>query len=213
MPTNLDIHVNTSNTDLTRVSIPASYELVDIANDKLIWTAGGLGVTDGDDTPTNTELDDAATIIQTSDVEIARLFLLDFSDVGQELKEINTAGSVVDTQYVINFSFDGPTVTEPTLESYDDNSHSSANLLVLGNGTPADSMIRAVLTTAGLPGINWVGTAIAGSTLPNILQLNAGGGGLVGAEEIYVNLKVVVPASFPSPFSENPVLTVRYTFI
>ena len=129
------------------------------------------------------------------------------------MKEIFLAGSQ-DTINVINFSFDGPTVTEPTLESYDDNTHSSANLLVLGNGTPTDSMIRAVLTDPGVsPGVSWVGIPIAGSSLPNILELNAGGGGLGGATEIYVNLKVVVPASFPTPFSETPVLTVRYTFI
>ena len=74
MATNLDIYVNISATDNSRLTIPASFVLLDIANDKLIWSAGGIGVTDGDNTPTNTELDDAATIIQSSDVEIDKLF-------------------------------------------------------------------------------------------------------------------------------------------
>jgi len=43
--------------------------------------------------------------------------------------------------------------------------------------------------------------------------LNAGGGSLGGATEIYVNLQVLVPGNFPTPFSETPVITVRYTFV
>ena len=61
--------------------------------------------------------------------------------------------------------------------------------------------------------VAWVGTPIAGSILPNILELNGGGGSLGGATEIYVNLKVLIPGNFATPFSETPVLTVRYTFI
>lgn len=212
MPTNLSIHANISAIDNDRITSPANYVLMDLANDKLIWSAGSVAVADGQDTPTNIELDDAATIIQATDVEVDKLFLLDFSDVGVELKEINLAGST-DTRFVINFSFDGPTATEPTLEAYDDNTHTTANLLVLGNGTPANSMIRAVLTTAGLPGAGWLGTPIAGAVLPNILELNGGAGALVGAAEIYVNIKALIPGNFPTPFSETPVLTTRFTFI
>jgi len=212
MPTNLDIYVNVTAVDTSRIADPGNWELMDLVNDKLIWSAGSAAVIDGADTPTNIELDDAATIIQATDVEIDKLFLLDFSDTGVELKEIDLAGST-DTQFVINFSFDGATTTEPTLEAFDDNTHAAANAAVLGAGTPANSMIKAVLTTAGSPGAAWVGTPIAGAVLPNILELNAGGGALGGATEIYANLKVLIPGNFPSPFSETPVLTVRYTFI
>ena len=212
MATNLDVHVNTTAVDSDRVAQPGNYVQMDLANDKLIWSAGSSEVIDGADTPTGGELDDAATVIQATDVEIDKLFLLDFSDSGVELKEIDLAGST-DTQFVINLSFDNATTTEPTLEAFDDNTHSSANNSVLGSGTPADSMLKAVLTTAGSPGAAWVGTPIAGSILPNILELNAGGGSLGGATEIYVNLKVLIPGNFATPFSEAPILTIRYTFI
>lgn len=212
MATNLTVHANITAVDSDRIAQPGNYVQMDLANDKLIWSAGSAAIIDGADTPTNIELDDAATIIQVTDVEIDKLFLLDFSDVGVELKEIDLAGSD-DNQFVINFSFDGPTTTEPTLEGFDDNTHTSANLLVLGNGTPANSMIRAIVTTAGLPGAAWVGTPIAGASAPNVLELNGGGGALGGAAELYVNIKVLIPGNFPSPFSETPNLTIRFTFI
>lgn len=211
MPTNLNVHLNTTVTDTTRLANPGNWVEMDLVNDKLIFSSGSAAVIDGADTPNNTELNEAATIIQLTDTEIDKLFLLDFSDTGQELKELPLAGST-DTQYVINLEFDGPTASEPTFESYDDNSHTTANLNVLGAGTPANSMIKAVLTTGGSPGAAWTGTTIAGSLAPNILELNGGGGALGGATDVYVNIQIVIPASFATPFTETPILTVRYTF-
>jgi hypothetical protein len=220
MPTNLDIYANVTAVDTTRLANPGNWILMDLANDSLVWSAGSAAVIDGADTPLSGELDLAATIIQATDVEIDNLFLLDFSDTGVELKEIDLAGadspSVLnagDNQYVINFAFDAATTSEPTLEAWDDNTHATANADVLGSGTPANSMVRAVLTTAGVPGAAWTGTPIAGAVLPNVLELNAGGGALGGATDIYVNLKVLIPGNHPNPFSETPVITVRYTFI
>lgn len=211
MATNLTVHLNTTAVDADRVAQPGNYVQMDLANDKLIWSAGSAAVIDGGDTPTNSELNDAATIILVTDTEIDKLFLLDFSDVGVELKEIDLAGST-DTQFVVNLSLDGATATEPTLEGYDDNTHTTANAAVLGLGTPADSMIKAVLTTGGSPGAAWTGTTIAGSLAPNILELNGGGGAFGAAAEVYVNLQVLIPGGFPNPFVEAPVLTIRYTF-
>lgn len=212
MATNLDVHVNISGTDTDRVTNPGNYVQVDLANDKLIWSAGSAAVADGQDTPTNAELNAAATVIQPTDVEVDKLFLLDSSDVGVELKDVDLAGST-DTQFVINFSFDNATASEPRLEAWDDDSHTTANNNVLGAGTPADSMIKAVLTTASSPGAGWTGTPIAGGSSPNILELNGGSGAFGAAAEVYVNLQVVVPGSFPSAFAETPVLTVRYTYV
>jgi hypothetical protein len=212
MPTNLNIHVNTTAVDATRLAQPANYVLMDLANDKLIWSAGGTAaVIDGADTPNTAELDEAATIIGSVDTEIDKLFLLDFSDVGLELKLVDLAGSG-DNQHVICLEFDAATASEPRLESFDDNGHVTANLNVLGAGTPADSMVKGVLTTAVTPGLAWVGTPIAGSLAPNVLELNGGGGALLVATDVYVNLKVLIPASFSVPFSESPVITIRYTF-
>ena len=211
MATNLDTHVNISLVDSDRGAAPGNYVQADIANDKFIFSAGSAAVANGQDTPTTNELNAAATIIQPTDVEIDKLFLLDVSDVGVELKEIQLAGSG-DNRYVVNFSFDNATASEPTLEAWDDNTHTTANLDVLGLGTPANSMIKAVLTTGATPGASWSGTAIAGASLPNILQLNGGGGAFGSASEVYVNIQIVVPGAYATPFVNNPVLTIRYTF-
>jgi hypothetical protein len=209
MATNLNVYANITAVDDTRLAQPGNYVQMDLANDKLIWSAGSAAVIDGADTPSNAELDEAATIIQASATEIDKLFLLDFSDTGLELKEIDLAGST-DTQYVICFEFDNATASIPTLEAYDDNTHTTANNNVLGLGTPASSMIKAVLTTSGTPGAAWTGTPIAGAVAPNVLDLS--GAPLAVATDVYINIKVEIPASYATPFIETPVLTVRYTF-
>jgi hypothetical protein len=74
-------------------------------------------------------------------------------------------------------------------------------------------MLKAVLTTAGSPGAGWVGTPIAGGAAPNVLMLNASGGALPGATDVYVNIHWDVPASFLSAFVENPCIAIRYTYV
>ena len=39
MATNLDVHVNVTATDTTRVANPSNWVQMDISNDKLIWSA------------------------------------------------------------------------------------------------------------------------------------------------------------------------------
>jgi len=212
MATNLSIYVNTTAVDDTRIAQPGNFVLVDTAADKLIFSKGGPGVADGDDTPTSPELDGAASIIAATDVQVDKALLLDFSDTGNELKEIDLFGNG-DDQFVFNLSFDNPTAAEPTLEAYDTNAHATADINVLGGGTPANSMLRAVLTTGGSPGASWTGTPISGGSLPNVLELNGGGGAFGAAAEVYINLQIVIPASFGTPFSETPVITTRFTFV
>lgn len=212
MVTNCDVYVNHSTDDNDRVTDPSDFIQMDLANDKLIFSAGSSAVADGQDTPTTAELNAAATIIQSTEVEIAHTFLLDVSDVGQELKELFMANSG-DYQYVFCLAFDGATATEPTLEGWDTDSHLTANLNVLGLGTPANSMIKAVLTTAGSPGAGWTGTPIAGGSAPNIIELNGGSGPLSGATDIYFNLHIDVPALYSSPFVESPVISCRFTYV
>jgi hypothetical protein len=210
--TNVIVHVNHTNTDATRIAQPANFIQMDLANDKLIFSAGSAAVADGQPTPSSAELNEAATIIQAVPVEIAHTFLLDVSDVGAELKEMFMANSG-DHRYVICLAFDGATATEPTLEAWDDDTHVTANLNCLGLGTPADSMLKAVLTTPGSPGAGWVGTPIAGGVAPNVLMLNNSGGALPGATDVYVNIHWDVPGSFLTPFIEAPVISIRYTYV
>jgi hypothetical protein len=212
MVVNVLTFVNHTNTDATRVAQPANFIQMDLANDKLIFSAGSGAVADGQPTPSSAELNEAATIIDTVPVEIAHTFLLDVSDVGAELKEMFMANSG-DHRYVICLAFDGATASEPTLEAWDDDTHITANLNCLGLGTPADSMLKAVLTTAGSPGAGWVGTSIAGGAAPNILLLNGGGGALPGATDVYVNIHWDVPGAFSTPFVENPTISIRFAYV
>jgi hypothetical protein len=212
MVVNCIVHANKSAVDATRVAQPANYIQMDLANDKLIFSAGSAAVADGQPTPSSAELNEAATIIQAIPVEIAHTFLLDVSDVGAELKEMFMANSG-NYRYVICLAFDGATASEPTLEAWDDDTHVTANLNCLGLGTPADSMLKAVLTTGGAPGASWVGTPIAGGAAPNVLLLNGGGGALGGATDVYVNIHWDVPGAFLSAFQESPCISVRFTYV
>lgn len=210
MATNLAIYANSTNTDDTKGNVGIgndAFILIDLANDYLVWSEGSAAVADDQDEPTNDELNEAAMLIEASANEADKLFLYDNSQL--KLKLIDLAGSA-DNRYVFCLAFDGATATEPTLEAWDSDAHTTANYHCLGNGTPANSFISAVLTTGGSPGASWVGTKIAGSTQK--LLLNGGGGALGGATDIYFNIKAVVPASYTQPAAETPVLTVRYTW-
>jgi len=212
MVVNCVVHVNKSAVDNPKSTHPANYVQMDLANDKLIFSAGSAAVADGQPTPSSAELNEAATIIQAVPVEIAHTFLLDVSNIGAELREMLMANSGAN-RYVICLAFSGATASEPTLEAWDDDTHVTANLNCLGLGTPADSMLKAVLTTGGAPGPGWAGTPIAGGAAPNLILLNGGGGALGGATDVYVNIHWDVPGAFLSPFIESPVLSVRFSYV
>jgi hypothetical protein len=206
MVTSLIVKVNTTAVDTVD---SGNFVTMALADDKLLWSDGSTAVADGQDTPNEAELNEAAPLVPSVDpYEIPKLFLLDFSAVGQELKQVDLAGSQ-NTRYVLRFEFDGATATEPTLEAWDDNGHDSNDDECLGAGTGADSYIRVVRTTAGSPGASWTGTPIAGAS--NKSNMNGGAGALAVATTIYYNIKVVVPVG-ATPAVETPVLTVRYTW-
>ena len=207
MATNLVVKANTTSNDTTDIG---NFVTLDLANDKLIWSDGSSAVADGQDTPSEAELNEASPLVPSvSDYEVPYLFLLDFSATGQELKEVDLAGSG-NYRYVLRFEFDADTATEPTLEAWDDTNHSTANLNCLGAGTGSDSYIRVVRTTDGAPGASWSGTPIAGSS--NKSNMNGGAGAIgSGGDTVYYNIKVIIPVG-ATPASETPVITVRYTW-
>jgi len=207
MATNLLVKANTTTNDTTD---SGNFVTVDLTNDKFIWSDGSTAVADGQNTPTEAELNEAAPLVPASTpYEVPYLFLLDFSATGMELKLMDLAGSG-NHRYVIRFEFDAGTATEPTLEAWDDNGHDSNDLECLGAGTGADSYIRVVRTTDGAPGSGWSGTPISGAS--NKSLMNGGAGALgSGSHTIYYNIKVVIPVG-ATPAAETPVLTVRYTW-
>jgi len=218
MATNLTVSANILDADLAYDASGASYIDMDLTNDYLIWTEGDAIVKDlMTHEPTADELNDASTIIDpSSDTTVNLLLLMDYShDVGGSYYTHKVIGMGENKRYVLGFRFDDATASEPQLEAWDDSDHDSYDNHVLGNGTPANSMVKAVCTTSGAPGASWAGSAIAGGS--NVLELNDGNGAISApasgtTEDLYANVKIVIPAGYATPATETFVLTVRYTW-
>lgn len=218
MSVSLTVRVNYVDPDVTYETTPADYIAMDLVNDYLIWTEGDATVKDLMlAEPTSDQLNTAASKIDPDDPKtVDKCLLMDYSaDVGGAYYTHLVLGMGENKRYVFGFSFDGATASEPQLEAWDDSNHDSTDKHVLGNGTPASSMVKAVCTTASLPGASWAGYALAGA---RVLQLNNGNGALAAlasaetSQELYANIKLVIPAAYATPAVENFVLTCRYTW-
>jgi len=208
MATNLLVRVNITDATASYASQPTYYITVDLAADRIIWTAGSAEVYNHCGySPSNAQLNEAATLIQATPVIIDKCFLDDVSSVNK-LEQLVGCKDTND-RYVFCFSFDGATATEPTLEAWDTSAHSAATLNVLGAGTPANSMVHAICTTAGAPGSSWSGTSLAAA---NTVLLNNGSGALGSATDLYANIYIKIPASYGTPETSQPVFSVRYTY-
>ena len=211
--TNLTLRVNNGDPDIAYGETGATFIDVNLTNDYIVWTAGSSDVADGQDEPTEDELNQAYPIITTSDLTVEHCLLFDYS--ASKLDEIEGMGD--NKRYVFCFSFDGATANEPQLEAWDNNVHNTVNNNVLGVATGEDSFIKAVCTTLSLPGASWAGTPIAGAT--DVLLLNNGNGALDDlatgetSQELYANIKIVIPANYDTPAVETFVLTVRHTWM
>jgi len=219
MATNLDFLVNIVDADVDYQITPADYGLVDLTNDYLIWTAGNSIVKDlMTHEPTSSELSAAASIIdEFLAVTVSKCLWMDYShNIGGTYYTHLVKGMAENKRYVFCFSFDGATATEPQLEAWDDSNHTTFNKNSLGLGTANNSFLKAVCTTYILPGASWVGSPIAGGS--NVLLLNGGNGALdileTGeiSQELYANMKMVIPANFATPAAENIIITIRYTY-
>lgn len=202
------IYVNTSTNDLSRAVSPADFVQVNLTNDRFIFSAGSAAVADGQPIPTTQQLNSAAFLITTSDVECAHFFLSDASDV--LLKEIHNAGNQ-NKRYVFNAAFDAATASEPILEIWDDIDLDTFINYCLGQGVASDSFFRGIQTTSGLPGAGWTGKRLAGSADNHFLWLNNESGALSGATDLYWNLRITVPANFSSAAAEAPVIAIKWT--
>lgn len=220
MTTNLTVRANYVDADVSYATTPADYIDLDLSNDYLIWTEGDAIVKDlMTHEPISGELNASATQIDPfSDVTVNLCLLMDYShDVGGSYYTHEVKGMGENKRYVFCFSFDGATASEPQLEAWDDSNHNSTDNHVLGNGTPADSMVKAICTTNSLPGASWAGTAIAGSGSLRVVLLNDGNGALSApasgtTADLYSNIKIVIPAGYSIPVAETFVLTVRFTW-
>jgi hypothetical protein len=212
MSTTMSLYVNDTDYSHDRATYPANFGLLDLVNDYLIWTAGDSIVKDlMTHEPTADELNTAATIISdTVDTMVTLCLWMDYShDRGGAYYTHTVLGMGANSRYSYCFAFDNITATIPRLEAWDDSDHDSSAKHILGNGTPANSMVKAVRTTSGLPGAGWVGTAIAGAS--NYVELDTAV--LSGAKDLYANLKIVIPIAYATPSAETFVWTVRYTYL
>ena len=211
----MDMYVNIVNAGISFASVPADYELLDLDHDYLIWTAGSDVVVDGmTHEPTQSELTGASPIIDPAvDVQVPLCLQMDYShDGGIYTHSVKGMGD--NLRYVFLFNFTGSVASEPQLEAWDDSTLTTVTKNVLGAGTPANSMVKAVCTTVSLPGSNWLGTAIAGSGSTRVVPLNGGAGAYVGGSaQLYANIKIVIPANYPTPAIETFTLAIRYSFI
>ena len=219
MATNLIVRANYVDADVNYETTPADFIALDLDNDYLIWTEGDSTVKDlMTHEPTPSELNTAASQIDPDNPKtVDKCLLMDASfDVGGAYYTHLVVGMGENKRYVFAFSFDGATASEPQLEAWDDSNHNTTDVHVLGDGTPASSMVKAVCTTASLPGVSWAGTAIAGAD--NIVQLNNGNGALsalgsgITSQELYCNCKIVIPTAYDTPAAETFVLTTRFTW-
>ncbi len=182
------------------------------AGHKLIFT--GASINDGDATSSR----DVVIIPAAGSLEVDKTFI----DNGAIMDQVPLAGTDQgqqtggDNQYVFCIYFDGETASAPYLEMWDDSNHNTIADQPLGAGTPANSMIKGIVTTGGAPGSsNWVGHPdqinMAGSGDLNRLDLNIGS--VIGSAggNVYWNQCIRIPST-ASPFSETPITTLRFTY-
>lgn len=218
MATEMDFLVNDTNSAHDYATYPSSFGEVNLTNDYLIWTKGDATVKDlMTHEPTPAELNAAASVIDDgADVTVALCLWMDYShDRGGSYYTHKILGMGENKRYSFCFSFDDATASEPQLEAWDTSSHSSSDKHVLGAGTPANSFIKAICTTDSLPGAAWVGAALAGAS--NVVLLNAGNGALTTPgsglnNDLYANIKIVIPTAYATPGAETFCLTIRYTW-
>ena len=219
--TSLNIMINYVDADIAYGESGAGYITMDLVNDYLIWTEGSAIVIDlMTSEPTTEELNEASTKIDPDAIVTVPLCLLmDYShNVGGSYYTHKVLGMGENKRYVFGFSFDGATATEPQLEIWDDDNHNSTDKHVLGAGTPANSMIKGVCTTDSLPGEDWTGTALAGSDTARVLKLNNGNGALDAlasgetSQELYANIKIVIPQNYATPGVEPFTSTIRFAW-
>ena len=186
----------------------SNWVVIDLANDKLMFLDSQQ--TDGD-SRTGTKY--PAIIPDSSSIEVPKTFIDDYS--ASIFDQVPLAGTSAggqsggNTRYVFAIYFDGATAGIPYLEAWDGNTHLTCADDFLGDGTPANSTIKAVATTAAVPGsATWSGTPLAGTTSRVSLDTAA----LTVAKNLYFNIKQVIASTFTPQSNSSIVLTLRYLY-
>lgn len=206
----LDIWFNIDTQDLPFGSTGVNFLQFSEGNDSLIFSSGSADVADGQPVPTQSELISAGVILTGSQIVVSEYFIADAS--ANLLEKVYNMGNQ-NKQYVVAFDFSDATASEPVLEVYDDSNLNTISGTILGAGTPSSSFIKGVTTTYNTPGAGWAlasPATLAGSSANHFLYLNDQQGALTGAQTLYCNLALVIPASQTVGFSANPVFVVKW---
>lgn len=186
----------------------SNWVVIDLSNDKLMFLDSQQ--TDGD---SNAGTKYPAIIPDASSIEVPKTFIDD--DSASIFDQVPLAGTTAggqsggNTRYVFAIYFDGATAGIPYLEAWDDNTHATCADDFLGDGTPANSTLRAVATTNAVPGsATWAGTPLAGTGSRISLDTAA----LVGAKNLYFNIKQVIASTFAPQSNSDIVLTLRFLY-
>ncbi len=183
----------------------SNWKIFNNTNDQIAFLGGGT-----DDQDPNTGKD-VFVIPESGNQEAPKQFVNDYS--ASKWDRVFLAGSDADQGGGGNYRFayaayvDGTTASAPVLQAWDSTTHTTTNLAVLGSGTPADSMIRAVSTRAVAPGASWAGTPIAGASNTVALDTTA----ITNSENLYWNMRLLVPST-ADPFTSSPILAIYVTY-
>jgi len=211
MSTILTVYANTGAVDSAYGESGTEFTEFSVGNDYFIFSNGSVAVADGAAIPSATDLIQAGVVVQSTETVVPKYFLADISS--STIKEISLMGNL-NSQYVLAFSFDGATASEPVLEVWDDSNMNTADNTSLGLGTATSSWWRGITTTTSSSGADWTGTTLAGDTAGYFLWLNDENGALTAADVLYCNLKIIIPGyvsgSEPSGLDSN-VIVIKYS--
>lgn len=210
MATALSVYANVDAVDSPVNTSGVDWVLVDVDNDLLVLTAGSVTVADGQPIASESALNQAGVVLTGAEITIDKYLLADDSAGIYKELELMGAGN---NRYVLGFSFDGATASEPVLEVWDDTNLDSIDNVSLGGGVATSSWWRGITTTDALPGVGWAGSRLAGSSDGNFLWLNNQAGALTVAEVLYAQLKVVVPSTQTDAGAETPLIAIKWATI
>lgn len=159
-----------------------------------------------------------AVIPESGESEAPKMFLMDYSSglyLGVPLAGTTAGGaSGGNTRYVCAAWFSGATLTIPYLEAYDDDTHETWASKPLGDGTPANSVFRAIMTTDAVPGSDtWSGTPLAGTDSRIALDPDP----IAGVQYVYFNIKQMLFDTMTGWatadwYSTDLVLAIHFTY-
>jgi len=186
----------------------SNWVVIDLANDSLLFLDDQQ---DDGDSRSGTKY--PVIIPSSGSLEAPKTFVDDYSagvfDQVPLAGTTNGEQSGGNTRYVFAVYFDGATAGIPYLEAWNSDAHAASDDDFLGGGTAGDSTLKAIATTAAVPGsATWAGTPLAGEAS----RVSLAAAALGSAQNVYFNIKQVIASTFAAQQDSGIVLTLRYLY-